>query len=164
MPGLPSPETAKISLAKALKVKNRLAGRLAKANQNIQAHNAVLLENKNKVNVEKLLADRQAIVQSLVELKTALYLANQKIQHQLYWLGEKKSEIEFLNGVHVRDGKERHSYQNTEVEYVSFLKQEQIDSQIKRLEAEIDTLQEEVDTYNHTTKIEIRQQVLDLSS
>lgn len=153
-----------ITLAKALKVKNRLAGRLNKLNSDILHNNSVLKENENKVNVEKLIASRDELVESLIQLKSALYIANSGIQETLYRLAEKKAEVQNLSALPTRDGNERHAYQNTEVVWVAYLKKEDVDLKVKKLESEIDAFQDSIDEYNNTKKIEINQKVLDLAS
>lgn len=153
-----------VSLVKALKIKSRLAGRLVKVTADINLNNSVLLENKDRVCIEKLMNTKCKIVDALIELKTALYKGNHGIQESLFILGEKKSEIDFYNSLNTREGKDRHWQQNTEVEYVCTINKEQVDERVKSLEVEIDALQDAVDAYNHTTKITLSQLTLDLAS
>jgi len=44
------------------------------------------------------------------------------------------------------------------------LKKADIDAERKKLEAEIDAMQDKIDEFNHTKKIEIPQQYLDMAS
>ena len=87
-----------------------------------------------------------------------------KIQENLIRLGELKAKASWIKEIPIRDGKERHGYQNTEVVWVAALKKKDIDEENKRLEAAIDKLQDEIDDYNHTVKIEVEQRTLDLAS
>lgn len=155
---------AEISLAKALKLKNRLAGRLSAIVGDIQLYNSVLEEQVGKVDVNKLLFLRDAISLALIELKIALYKSNVGIQLELYTLAEKKGEIDFYRMLNTRDGSERHGYQNTNVTYRATLTKSDVDARIKVLEAEIDSLQDQIDSYNHSTKFAISQTILDLAS
>ena len=50
---------AEITLAKALKVKNRLTGRLAKVQADIQAYNSVPQGQSDQVNVPTLMQARE---------------------------------------------------------------------------------------------------------
>jgi hypothetical protein len=159
--------TAQISLHKALKLKNRLAGRLATVTSEIQMNNSVLADdaqNPSRPNVKDLLEQRQQIVGALIDLKISHYNANQGIQRQLYTLGEKKAELSFLAGLNTHEGVDRHGYQNTEVKYVATIKKPEVDAARRKLEAEIDALQDEIDAYNYTTKVEVAQATLDLGS
>src|SRR5262249_3534981 len=63
---------AEITLAKALKVKNRLTGRLAKVQADIQAYNSVPAGQAHQGNCPALMETREELVGALVELKTAI--------------------------------------------------------------------------------------------
>jgi hypothetical protein len=153
-----------IHLAKALKLKNRLAGRLAKVQLDIQTYNSVLQEQHGKVDVLALLEIREQIVEALVGLKTNIVLANAEIQHDLIRLGEAKSELTFVENLPVRDGLERHDFQNTEVMWVATLKKSDIDARRKKLEAFVDLTQDKIDAFNHNKELDIPQSWLDLAS
>ncbi|MES2791171.1 MAG: hypothetical protein V4719_16270 [Planctomycetota bacterium] len=153
-----------IHLAKALKLKNRLAGRLAKVQLDIQTYNSVLQEQHGKVDVLALLEIREQIVEALVGLKTNIVLANAEIQHDLIRLGEAKSELTFVENLPVRDGLERHDFQNTEVMWAATLKKSDIDARRKKLEAFVDLTQDKIDAFNHNKELGIPQSWLDLAS
>lgn len=153
-----------ISLAKALKLKNRLAGRLNKVQQDIQMYNSVLEEQAGQVDVMALNKLRQEIVDALVSLKTKIILGNAKIQERIIRQGELKSQMAWLQGINTRHGKERHGYQNTEVVWVAAIQKADVDKQTKVLEAEIDAIQDALDAFNHEFQIEVAQRTLDLAS
>jgi hypothetical protein len=88
-----------ITLAKALKVKNRLAGRLAKVQADVQAYNSVPEGQAGQVNVPALLRTRDELVEALVGLKAAVSYANREVQRDIYDLAEKKAAAQFLAGV-----------------------------------------------------------------
>src|SRR5262249_30226663 len=90
---------AEITLAKALKVKNRLAGRLAKVQADIQAYNSVPAGQADQVNVPALMKTRAELVGALVALKTAINDANREAQREVSDLAEKKATAQFLAGV-----------------------------------------------------------------
>jgi len=153
-----------IHLAKALKLQKRLAGRYSETVSNIGSYNSVLEEQKGQVNVTKLIEQRNAISNALIDLKIALYKGNQGIQRELYTLAEKKGEADMYRSLNTRQGVERHGYQNTTIIYVATVTKDQADAKVRQLESEVDTLQDTVDEYNHSTKIEIAQSTLDLAS
>lgn len=153
-----------ISLAKALKVKNRLSGRMNKVTSDIQTYNSVLVEQAEQVNVEKLISLREELMNALIELKSNLVKANIPIQSLLIRLGELKAKVQFLQGISVQDGSVRHGYQNTEVVYKAYLKKNNVDQQVQALEKEIDSIQDELDSFNALTKIEINPRILELAS
>jgi hypothetical protein len=153
-----------ISLAKALKLKNRLAGRLNRVQEDIRQNNSVLLEQRDQIDVQKMLTQQDALSEYLIELKTKIAFANNEIQERLIRMGEFKSKLTWLSSLPTRDGIERHSYQNTELTWVATIKKADVDAQTKTLEALIDQIQDEVDGYNHTKKIEVPQGMLDAAS
>ena len=156
---------AEITLAKALKVKNRLAGRLAKAQADIQAFNSVPAGQADQVNVPALMQTRAELVGALVALKTAINDANREAQRDIYDLAEKKAAAQFLAGVNTRHGPQPAVYPNTtEVSYVAALKKAEVDALVARLEKEIDRLQDKLDQFNHARKVEVDGRTLELAS
>ena len=156
---------AEITLAKALKIKNRLAGRLAKAQVDIQAFNSVPEGQADQVNVPALVKTREELVGALVSLKTAINDANREAQRDIYDLAEKKGTVQFLAGVNTRHGPLPAVYPSTtEVNYVAALKKADVDAQVARLETDIDQLQDKLDQFNHDRKIEVDGRILELAS
>jgi DNA repair exonuclease SbcCD ATPase subunit len=156
---------AEITLAKALKVKNRLTGRLAKVQADIQAFNSVPVGQADQVNVPALVKTREELVEALVSLKTAINDANREAQRDIYELAEKKATAQFLAVVNTRHGPQPPVYPATiVVTYVAALKKSDVDAQVARLESEIDQLQDKLDQFNHDRKIEVGGRILELAS
>ncbi len=152
-----------ISLAKSLKLKNRLVSRLAKVSEEIKGNNCKI-DGQERLDIKSRLELREELISSVISLKTAIYKGNVGIQETLFGLSEKKSSITFYTGMDTRNESNPHGYQNTPIVYVAHIRKEDCLANIKRLEAEIDDLQEKVDEYNYTTKIEVSQRTLDLAS
>jgi len=156
--------TTAISLTKALKVKNRLAGRLAQVTSTIQVYNSAVKGRSTEVDVAQLDKDRKQLVDALVSLKAAIYENNRGIYHFLAELEENKSEIEFLRGLNTRHGTEP-GYQGQTVEYVAVIKKTDVDKRIKQLEREIDGLQDKIDAYNASSdRLSVDARILELAS
>src|SRR5947209_8195952 len=120
---------AEITLGKALKLKNRLAGRLAKVQADIQAYNSVPEGQAGQVNVPALMQTREELVGALVGLKAAVNEANREIQRDIYDLAEKKAAAQFLACVNTRHGPQPAVYPGTtEVNYVAALKKADVDA------------------------------------
>lgn len=153
-----------ITLAKGLKVKNRLAGRLAKVQADIQTYNSVLEGQADQVNVTALVQTRDELVEALVTIKTAINEANREIQRAIYDLAEKKASVQFLNGISTRHGAQPAGYPGQpDYKYVATLKKGDVDAQVQRLEKEIDTLQDRIDSFNHRTTVEVDGRILELA-
>ena len=156
---------AEITLAKALKVKNRLTGRLAKVQADIQAYNSVPQGQADQVNVPALVQTREELVGALVSLKTAINEANREAQRDIYDLAERKATAQFLAGVNTRHGPQPAVYPNTtEVSYVAALKKADVDTLVAGLEKDIDQLQDRLDQFNHDRRIEVDGRTLELAS
>jgi hypothetical protein len=156
---------AEITLGKALKVKNRLVGRLAKVQADIVTFNSVPEGLAGQVNIPALLQTRAALVEAVVTLKTAINDANREIQRTIYELAEKKATAQFLGSVSTRHGPQPAVYPSTtEVIYVAALKKADVDAQVARLEKDIDLLQDRLDQFNYVRKIEVDGRMLELAS
>jgi hypothetical protein len=156
---------AEIALAKALKVKNRLTGRLAKVQADIQTYNSVPQGQADQVNVPALMQIRGELVGALVSLKAAINNANREIQRDIYDLAETKATAQFLAGINIRHGPQPAVYPSTtEVIYVAALKKADVDGLVSRLESEIDQLQDRLDQFNHDHRIEVDSRTLELAS
>src|SRR5262249_32635884 len=156
---------AEITLAKALKVKNRLTGRLAKVQADIQTYNSVPQGQADQANITALMQPRAELVGALVGLKTAINEANREAQRDIYDLAEKKATAQFLAGVNTRHGPQPPVYPSTvEVNYVAALKKADVDALVARLEKEIDQLQDRLDQFNHDHRIEVDGRTLERAS
>jgi hypothetical protein len=154
-----------ITLARALKLKNRLAGRLAKVQADVLAYNSVPEGQADQVNVSALLKTREELVAALVGLKTAINDANREVQRDIYDLAERKATAQFLAGVNTRHGPQPPVYPaTTEVTYVAALKKADVDALVTRLEKDIDQLQERLDQFNHAHKIAVDGRTLELAT
>jgi hypothetical protein len=156
---------AEITLAKALKLKNRLTGRLAKVQIDIQTYNSVPEGQADQVNVPALMRTREELVGALVSLKSAINDANREAQRDIYELAEKKATAQFLAGLNTRHGPQPPAYPATiEVSYVAALKKADVDALVARLESDIDQLQDNLDQFNHVHRIEVDGRTLELAS
>jgi hypothetical protein len=156
---------AEITLAKALKIKNRLTGRLARVQADILMYNSVPAAQADQVNVPALMHTREELVAALVSLKAAINDANREAQREIYDLAEKKATAQFLAGLNTRYGPQPPVYPSTiEVNYVAAVKKVDVDAIVARLEKEIDQLQDRLDQFNHDHKIEVGGRLLELAS
>src|SRR5271157_4316496 len=97
-----------LTLAKALSVKNRLAGRLAQARSNIETYNSVLAGQRDdygKATVDvRAEYDRYRKLQDgLIVVKAAIQRASLPIYEDILQLGELKSVIQMLSGLNTKN-------------------------------------------------------------
>jgi hypothetical protein len=146
-----------VTIARALKEKNRVAGRLAKALNLVSRENSQDSNVPRGVDVDATYAQAKELRKRLVETKTAIALANQPIVGKIIELEEIKSEISYLNGLDVKEGVfVSNSYNSTVTnEYSAVIKKQQVLEEVERLQSRADRLQDELDEFNALTKVEI---------
>lgn len=154
-------ETKTVSLAFALKQKNRLAGKIAAVNAVIARENSRLENTTSTVNVEEKFAERKQLVNALIKLKTQISQANISIYSVLAEMEEAKAEIALLESLNVSQEPQR------EVEFSdgkqvirtilrkAYITQDTRDANIETLRDAVASLQDKVDEFNATTKIAI---------
>jgi DNA repair exonuclease SbcCD ATPase subunit len=148
-------DTLTISLAKALKLKSRLAGRVTKLTEDIKAYNSVQ-DGAEAVDVKARFAERAEAVARLTDLKAAISRANLPIQKAIFELAERKAEVALLNELPTKNGVYQEGYPTAgAVTYVAQLRKADVDARAAELEAEIDRLQDRLDEFNHETTIAV---------
>jgi hypothetical protein len=159
--------TEAVTLAKALSVKNRLAGRLSQARTNIETYNSVLAgqrddEGRATVDVRAEYERLLSLQEGLVAVKAAIQRANAAIYEDVLRLGEKKALVQMLSGLNTKHGSEP-GFNGVEYRYTATITKPEVLEMVRRLEAEIDKLQDKLNQYNASTRIELPQAVLDLA-
>ncbi len=153
-----------LTLAKALSVKNRLAGRLAQARNNVETYNSVLEGQRQPggVDVRAELERFGKLQDALITVKAAIQRANVPVYEDILRLGEIKSRLQMLNGLDTKHGSEP-SFNGLEFRYDATIQKPEVLHMIRALEAEIDTTQDRINQHNAATRIELPSEVLDLS-
>ena len=146
-----------VSIARALKEKNRVAGRLAKARQLVGKENSKEKKVPRGVDVKAAYAEAKTLRDRLVAIKTAIAVANQPIVGKIVELAEVKSEIAYLNTLNVQEGMfEESNYGGKLVkEYDAVLKKAEVLAEVNALQRRADELQDELDEFNASVKVEI---------
>jgi len=156
----------KITVAKALKVKNRLVNKISDVSSKIQTYNSVVMGKERPVSVTDLMTRRDQMVDTLINIKTAISLSNATVQSTIYLLAELKGELNFLRGIDTTSGKQVNEAtwgSDAKIyEKDSVLDYATVQGLIAQVEADIDANQDRLDTHNHTVEIDIFEGVLDL--
>ncbi len=148
------PDPTDISLARALKLKNRVVHRLNQIDAILVANNSQQ-EGNHEYDVKALYRQRLEVAMKLVELKAAISAANGPVQKQIFELAECKSHIALLARIDTKHGTSVEGYSGTPVKYVAILRKQEIDRERRQAEAEIDRIQNELDAFNHQTTIPV---------
>ena len=154
-----------ITLARALKYKNRLIGKISDISGVIIRNNSILKDTEREIDIEEMLALRTKLVTNLVALKSAICKGNEPIQSDIFNLSELKSlskmvqDINTTHGKSLRDGGLYSRVAAEPVEYEAQLRFSDIKVIISSTNREIDAVQEKIDQHNYSTKIDV--EVLD---
>ena len=131
-------EPTNIALAKALKLKNRLAGKVAKLAQTVQTYNSTQ-EGAERIDV-----------------RAAVARANTPIQKDIFVLAELKAEVALVAALNTKHGTVMEGYPTAgQVTYVAQFRKADVDAMTDALEARIDALQDKLDTFNAQTLIPV---------
>ena len=146
-----------VTIARALKEKNRVAGRLAKARELVGSENSKDKSVPRGVDVAAMYELAKRLRDRLIAIKSAVAEANKPIVSKIVELDEIKSEIAFLNGLNVNEGKfvTTNYGSRTESDIDAVIRKQQVLDEIAALQARADRIQDELDEFNATTKVEI---------
>ncbi len=148
-----------MKIAKALKLKNRLAGDVAQLKDLLAKQNSRSTKQKFDYDNNEVLARLRAKLNELVKVKAALAVANTDIYDKIFRLAELKGLVATLTALDTKAGvfHEGRGYAESayEVEYVAQLGKVDVDKLVAELRAEIQSLQDALDEFNftHTAKL-----------
>lgn len=147
--------TKKITLARALKEKNRLSRSLRKLNERLVLSNSVLESNEFNYDAQEVLNQIIETQNKLVELKAEIQKANVPIFKKIFRIGEYRSHIDMLRRINTTEGEKEMFSGEKPIKYKCQFNQFAIDEMVENLEDLIDSIQDEIDKFNHNTYIEV---------
>jgi SLT domain-containing protein len=145
-----------MKLHKALKLRKKLVGDIARLKVQIQTKNSYTEGSLDavKYNVNTLYLLLQEKINQLIGLKYAINEANREIQANIYTISEYKALIAFWNEVSVKEGKQIVGYSDgTTINYLVQIDEATRNQMVTEFQIKVDALQEEIDTFNYTTDI-----------
>lgn len=145
-----------MNIAKALKVKNRLAGEVSRLQDIFRRENSRRNDNISTIDRPKAYEAVLEAFEKLVKLKGAINEATAKIAPKLAELSEYKLFLSYISSVPTREGPEiEQCYGSTPIQYEwnSYLNRAEIDKKVEHYQNKINELQDEIDEYNAKTKI-----------
>jgi len=160
-------KTESVTLAKALSIKNRLAGRLSQARSNIEAYNSVPAGQRDEdagatVDVRAEYERLLMLQEGLIAVKAAIHRANVPVYEDVLRLAEKKGQVQMLGGLNTKHGTEP-GYAGVEFRYSATIRKPEVLEMVRRLEAEIDRIQDKLNHFNATATVEVAEAFLDLA-
>ena len=146
----------KITLAQALKEKNRLAGEIQRLWAMVAKENAKREDFKRVINVETTYQTLQHYTEKLVELKTKIGLANAGNLENIYRMEECKNQLLKLSNIGTDESTDVVRLSDTqykELKRTVIFDAAQLWQMREQLQQECNRLQDAMDTYNATTRI-----------
>jgi hypothetical protein len=151
-----------MTISKALKEKNRIAGRISKLQTQVVKYNRYKKESVREFSSKELLKSLQEEWAYLIDIKSKIAKANGGISDKLVQLTEAKAELSFwtlCNNVGPSEEIVTETkyvggqYVNVDTIMVCDLTTKDVQTNINRVQKLIEDLQDEIDSYNQFTKI-----------
>jgi hypothetical protein len=143
-----------MKLAKALKLKNQLAGEIAQLKELLATQNVRSAKQKFDYDNREVLAKLRAKIDELVRVKTGIATANVDAYERIFRLAELKGLAATLKTLETKSGvfRERGSFgePSIEIEYVAQFGKIAVDAEVAALEKEAQSLQDALDEFNFT--------------
>ena len=146
-----------ITLAQALKEKNRLAGELSRCWTMIARENSKREDAPRVIDVAETYKKIQLFKEKLTELKTKIGLANAGSLERIYRLEECKNELNRLNDIRTDETSDFQAIGEgnyKEYKRTVIFTAAQVYEMREKVQQECNELQDELDAYNAMTKIE----------
>jgi hypothetical protein len=144
-----------MTLAQALKRKNRLAQAVGDARQRAAESNSVIKGNTPPFSVRDEMAASLAASESLVKLKAAISRANEPIQEDIYRLAEAKGHVTWLKALNVSQGRVAPIYGGEAMDYEAQIGAQERAELIAAAEARVDEIQNRLNLHTVQTVIEV---------
>lgn len=146
-----------MKLAKALKLKNKLAGEVARLTELIRDANVTEGNNAPKYDVLAMYEKMIDVQEQLARLKSKIAVANAPIWDKIFRMAELKSRIAVLKTLPTKDGEFAERTYGTQTAtprmYRSAIKASTVEQYLATMTESLDLLQDDVDAHNATTSI-----------
>jgi hypothetical protein len=148
-----------MKIAKALKLKNQLAGDVAQLKELLGKQNSRSTKQKFDYDNREVLARLRVKLDELVKTKAALAVANVEVYDKIFRLAELKGLAATLTALDTKAGVfhegGRFGEPGYEIEYVAQLGKVDVDKLVTELKNEIQSLQDALDEFNFTNTVQV---------
>jgi ABC-type Zn2+ transport system substrate-binding protein/surface adhesin len=148
-----------MKIAKALKLKNQLAGEVAQLKELLTKQNVRSTKQMFDYDNREVLTRLRAKLAELVKVKAAIGAANAEVYDKVLRLAELKGLVSTLTALDTKSGvfHEGRGFAEAsyEVEYVAQLGRVDVDKLVAELNAEIQSLQDALDEFNFTRSVNL---------
>ncbi|MFZ9171836.1 MAG: hypothetical protein ACO21X_05550 [Sediminibacterium sp.] len=141
-----------MNLKQALKRKNRLVGLIAEEYIKVSQYNSVDDVNQRPYSVKEALQNWLKLTDELIELKSKIQIANNKVNDKIFRLAELKTQVKQLKKLDCTSGLYYSKWSDDKVvTKVAEIEVIERDKMVKEMEAQIEKIQDELDEWNHQT-------------
>jgi hypothetical protein len=150
-----------MKIAKALKEKNRITGRIKKLQRDIQTYNRTREDRASDFDASELYRELQKEIATLIDLKTKIAKANIGIVDKLVKLAETKSQITYWTSFRTGSTSEPISeskyingeYASVDIAAGHIICSKTVHDMLAHLQATVESLQDDIDDFNATTSV-----------
>lgn len=143
-----------MTIAQALKEKNKKAAKINKLWQKIYSYNSTVADSEVPYDLDKVWEELHKETGELIDLKTRIHAASAPVRSEIFSLSELKSHAGRLQSINTNKGKQFNRYDSAATtEMVAHFDIKWKDAQIETIEQTIESIQEKLDKFNHTTEI-----------
>jgi hypothetical protein len=148
-----------MKIAKALKLKNQLAGEVAQLKDLLTKQNSRSTKQKFDYDNREVLTRLRAKLAELVKVKAVVAAANAEVYDKIFRLAELKGLVTTLSGLDTKAGvfHEGRGFGDAayDIEYVAQIGKVDVDKLVAELNAEIQSLQDSLDEFNFTRSVNL---------
>lgn len=148
-----------MKIAKALRLKNQLAGEVAQLKELLGEQNSRSTKQKFDYDNREVLMRLRAKLDELVKVKAAIAAANTEVYDKIFRLAELKGLVATLAALNTKAGVfhegGRFGEPGYEVEYVAQFGKVDVDKLMAELKNEIQALQDALDEFNFTRAVNL---------
>ncbi len=142
-----------MTIAQALKLKNKKVALLHTLWERLNKNNSVLEGNRRPYDPVELMTTIETEIEALVDLKTRIHNASAPVRREIFLMSELKNKALKLKYLDTSEGPVRDKYEGTVTRRIAVLPAEQIDLVTEATHQEIESLQEVLDKFNYSTLI-----------
>ena len=144
-----------VTLAKALKERSRLAGKLKRNFELINRENSKISGSQRSFDMHALHQESFQLHDQLTQLKKIIAKANAPIAEKLVEMDELKSMISYLRNVDTTIGWRSQGYNSENVCFEAVLGSAELTAEADQLQKRAEQIQDELDEFNALTKVDI---------
>lgn len=142
-----------MTIAQALKEKNKKVAKIQKLWSRISSYNSVVEGSEKPYNISMTWDSYNAEITELINLKTQIHSASSPVRADIFLLSELKAMSNNVRALNTTSGRYRDRYADDMIEMEAHFGLDWKDARLEEFEAKIEEIQERLDTFNHTHHI-----------